>query len=163
MSLKRLTSRMRFDNLIIDEADIKKIQQLLMPFQYGINQLAPHIPENNNTAGNSSVNNLMDLAAQCGIVATVVGDPKQSRPIGLSHREYSAIEWVIKKAHWDTLHITDRLPDRLSGLVNEFASYGGLTSAPEVESRRLTLDHLPDIEYRNIIDPDEIMIESPRN
>jgi superfamily I DNA and/or RNA helicase len=77
--------------------------------------------------------------------------------VWLSYYDNSAIEWVIKKAKSDTLHITHRLPDRLSGLVNEFASYGGLTSAEEVGSRRLRLNHLPDVEYRGIIDPDEVV------
>src|SRR6476659_5263725 len=54
------------------------------------------------------------------------------------------------------LRLTHRLPDQLSGLVNDFAKYGGLGSAPEVASRRLTLDIQPDIEYRDIIQPSEI-------
>jgi energy-coupling factor transporter ATP-binding protein EcfA2 len=154
LSLKRLTSTMRFDNMIIDEAGIKKLQHLLLPFQYGINQFVSHIYQSDIA---NTIDNIIDLASHYGIVATVVGDPKQSKPVGLSYYDNSAIEWVIKKAHWDTLHITHRLPDRLSGLVNEFASYGGLMSAEEVASRRLTLDYLPDTEYRNIIDPSEVI------
>jgi hypothetical protein len=53
-----------------------------------------HINPNN---GASTTDNIIDLASHCGIVATVVGDPKQSKPIGLSYYDRSAIEWVIKK------------------------------------------------------------------
>jgi superfamily I DNA and/or RNA helicase len=101
------------------------------------------------------INNLMDLINQCGIVATVVGDPKQSRPIGISSKDPIAIEWVIKGAPSDTLRITHRLPDKISGLVDEFASYGGLMSAPKVASRRLRLYQISGMEYREIINPEE--------
>jgi superfamily I DNA and/or RNA helicase len=84
-------------------------------------------------------------------------DPKQSRPIGLTNRGASAIEWVIKRARLDILNITHRLPDKLSGLVIEFAQYGGLRSANDIAMRRLTLAHAPDIPYREIIDPDEVI------
>jgi superfamily I DNA and/or RNA helicase len=70
---------------------------------------------------------------------------------------YSATEWVMKRSRWDTLRISHRLPDSLSGLVNEFASYDGLKSAPEIASRRLTVEVPPDIEYRDIIQPDEVV------
>jgi superfamily I DNA and/or RNA helicase len=99
----------------------------------------------------------MELISRCGAVATVVRDPKQSRPISPINSDYSAIEWVMKRSRWDTLRISHRLPDSLSGLVNEFASYGGLKSAPEIAPRRLTLEVLPDIEYRDIIQPDEVV------
>ena len=71
--------------------------------------------------------------------------------------DYSAIEWVMKRSHWDTLRISHRLPDRLSGLVNDFADYGGLKSAPEIADRRLTLIKPSDIEYRQVIEPDEVI------
>jgi superfamily I DNA and/or RNA helicase len=83
------------------------------------------------------------------------GDPKQSRSIGISSRDPSAIEWVIKGAPSDTLRITHRLPDKIAGLVNEFASYGGLKSALEIASRRLKLYQIPGMEYRAIINPEE--------
>lgn len=153
LSLKRLSYFMKFDNIIIDEAGIEKLEHLLSPFWYGINQMTYASGYNESIA--SQINNLVDLINQCGIVATVVGDPKQSRPIGLSARDLSAIEWVMKNAPSDTLKITHRLPDKISGLVNEFASYGGLRSAPEVASRRLSLYRIPDLEYRKIIDPEE--------
>ena len=70
--------------------------------------------------------------------------------------DYSAIEWVKNRSSCDTLRISHRLPDRLSGLVNEFADYDGLRSASEVASRRLTLERLPEKEYRAIIQPDEV-------
>jgi hypothetical protein len=152
LSLKRLSYLIKFDNIIIDEAGIEKLEHLLSPFCYGINQiLSSHYDEERA----NQINNLMDLINQCGIVATVVGDPKQSRPMGISSKDASAIEWVINEAPSDTLRITHRLPDKISGLVNEFASYGGLRSAPDIASRRLTLYQIPDIEYRAIINPYE--------
>ena len=77
MSLERLTSTMRFDNMIIDEAGIEKLQHLLLPFQYGINQMVSSVQiyQDNITNG---IDNIMDLASHNGVVATVVGDPKQS-------------------------------------------------------------------------------------
>jgi superfamily I DNA and/or RNA helicase len=152
LSLKRLSSFMKFDNMIIDEAGIERLEHLLSPFVMGVNQ----------TVGGSrhedaqSINNIMDLAERCGIIATVVGDPKQSRPMGLAERDRSAIEWVLKYSKSDTLRITHRLPDKLSGLVDEFAQYGGLRSSAEVASRRLILDRSPDVEYRDIIQPEEV-------
>jgi len=152
LSLKRLSYLLRFDNIIIDEAGIEKLEHLLSPFWYGINQLAP-LRYDEKTA--MQINNLMDLINQCSIVVTVVGDPKQSRPIGISSKDPSAIEWVIKGAPSDTLRITHRLHDKISGLVDEFASYGGLKSSPEVASRRLKLYQIPGMEYREIINPEE--------
>jgi hypothetical protein len=63
----------------------------------------------------------------------------------------------MKRSKWDTLRISHRLPDSLSGLVNEFASYGGLKSAPEIAPRRLTIEAQPDIDYCEIIQPDEVI------
>jgi hypothetical protein len=154
-SLKRLSYAIRFENTIIDEAGIEKLEDLLAPLQYGVNQMTTtHFRDN---PERFRIDNLMELISQCGIVATVVGDPKQSRPIGLTNRDSSAIEWVIKRARSDILNITHRLPDKLSGLVNEFARYGGLRSAQEIAMRRLTLNHVPDIPYREIIEPDEVV------
>src|SRR5207247_7550069 len=117
-----------------------------------------HENENENENENAqAINNIMDLAERCGITATVVGDPKQSRPMGLAERDRSAIEWVLKYSKSDTLRITHRLPDKLSGLVDEFAQYGGLRSSTEVASRRLVLDQLPDLAYRDIIQPEEVI------
>ena len=62
----------------------------------------------------------------------------------------------MKRSRHDTLRISHRLPDKLSGLVNEFAKYDGLRSSHEVAPRRLTLDHPADIEYMDIIQPDEV-------
>ncbi|HEX5519889.1 MAG TPA: AAA domain-containing protein, partial [Candidatus Nitrosocosmicus sp.] len=153
LSLKRLSYFIKFDNIIIDEAGIEKLEHLLSPFYYGINQLSSSIQYDEERA--RQINSLMDLINQCGIVSTVVGDPKQSRPIGISSKDPSAIEWVIKGAPSDTLRITHRLPDKLSGLVNEFASYDGLRSAIDIASRRLTLHQIPDIGYREVINPQE--------
>lgn len=97
------------------------------------------------------------MISKCGTVATVVGDPKQSRPISPDRIDYSAIEWVMKRSRCDILRISHRLPDRLSGLVNDFAKYDGLRSSQEVASRRLTLERSPDIEYKDIIQPDVVI------
>ena len=52
---------------------------------------------------------LMNFLSQCGVAATVVGDPKQSQPINLSSGErgnddhynsFSAIDWIIKSASY---------------------------------------------------------------
>jgi AAA domain len=164
LSLKRLSSFMKFDNMIIDEAGIERLEHLLSPFIMGVNQNQTTTSSSTTAAAvgtapneRESINNIMDLAERCGITATVVGDPKQSRPMGLADRDRSAIEWVIKYSASDTLRITHRLPDKLSGLVDEFAHYGGLRSSPEVASRRLVLDQSPDAVYQDIIQPEEVV------
>lgn len=166
LSLKRLPSLMRFDNMIIDEAGVERLEHLLWPFWFGVNNMLAqqykkstcnsNNSDDTNTQNSSQINDLMELISRCGTVATVVGDPKQSRPISPVRVDYSAIEWVMKRSRWDTLRISHRLPDRLSGLVNEFAEYDGLRSAPEIGSRRLVLDRSPDMEFREIIQPDEV-------
>jgi energy-coupling factor transporter ATP-binding protein EcfA2 len=171
LSLKKLPSLMRFDNMIVDEAGIERLEHLLWPFWFGVdNAIAQQRKSNNNNNNNvipisdinseqentSKINDLMDLISQCGTVATVVGDPKQSRPISPMRVDYSAIEWVMKRSRWDTLCISHRLPDRLSGLVNEFAEYNGLRSATDISFRRLVLETSPDTEFRDIIEPDEV-------
>src|SRR5215218_10726129 len=40
LSLRRLSYTMKFDNMIVDEAGIAKLEDLLAPFCYGVNQLA---------------------------------------------------------------------------------------------------------------------------
>ena len=171
LSLKKLPSLLRFDNMIIDEAGVERLEHLLWPFWFGVNNtsISQRYRGAINTSDVSSadnidtkedcskINDLMELVSKCGTVATVVGDPKQSRPISPVRVDYSAIEWVMKKSHHDTLRISHRLPDKLSGLVNEFAKYDGLRSAPEVGSRRLMLDIPPDIEFRDVIEPDEVI------
>ena len=178
LSLKKLPSLMRFDNMIIDEAGVERLEHLLWPFWFGIDnknkfsipqQYANTIDANNTSScivdsatdnsieqNLSQINDLMELITKCGTVATVVGDPKQSRPISPIRVDYSAIEWVMNKSYHDTLRISHRLPDKLSGLVNDFAKYDGLRSASEIGSRRLVLDISPDVEFRDIIEPDEV-------
>jgi hypothetical protein len=120
-----------------------------MPFQLSLKRgfKAPFIYKSNFTDADYNLSHLqqqlkelMSFLGQCGIAATVVGDPKQSQPINLSSGErgnddyynsFSAIDWIIKSASHDTLHITHRLPDTLAELVDDFAGYGGLASAPE--------------------------------
>ena len=155
LSLKRLPT-MRFDNMIIDEAGVERVEHLLWPFWFGVDRQVQAAHRNQDNAS-AQIKDLLELISRCGAVATVVGDPKQSRPISPINSDYSAIEWVMKRSRWDTLRISHRLPDSLSGLVNEFASYGGLKSAPEIAPRRLTVEVPPDIEYCEIIQPDEVI------
>lgn len=154
LSLKRLSSYMKFDNMIIDEAGIERLEHLLSPLLLGVNQSSRALSNSNQY---DPIHNIIDLASRCGIVATVVGDPKQSRPMGLSEHDRSAIEWALKYAKSDTLRITHRLPDKLSGLVDEFAQYKGLKSANDIASRRLVLDRPVEVTYREIIQPDEVI------
>jgi ABC-type oligopeptide transport system ATPase subunit len=157
-SLKRLSrksSPVRFDNIIIDEAGIERLEHLLSPFVLGINQLGVHMMKE---SINYEVNSIIELASKCGIVATVVGDPKQSRPIRIEDYDLSAMEWVLRCTKHDTLFTTHRLPDNLAMLVNEFADYHGLTSAPDIAGRRLGVKNNDiDKEFRNIINPDEVV------
>ena len=153
LSLKKLPS-IRFDNMIIDEAGVERLEHLLWPFWFGVER---EVQNEHREKAAAEIDDLMELISRCGAVATVVGDPKQSRPISPVRTDYSAIEWVMKRKRSDTLRISHRLPDILSGLVNEFASYGGLKSAPEIAPRRLTLDYMPDIEYHQVIQPDEVV------
>jgi hypothetical protein len=109
----------------------------------------------------------MNFLGHCGVAATVVGDPKQSQPISLSrdgssdgyYNNLSAIEWIVNSASHDTLYITHRLPDKLASLVDDFAQYGGLISAPEVAGRRLNLTNLYvlDNDFKEILDPGEVV------
>jgi hypothetical protein len=143
-------------NLSLKRLPTMRIEHLLWPFWFGVDRHVQAAHRNQDNAS-AQICDLMELISRCGAVATVVGDPKQSRPISPVNSDYSAIEWVMKRSMWDTLRISHRLPDSLSGLVNEFASYGGLKSAPEIAPRRLTVKVSPDIEYREIIQPDEVI------
>lgn len=156
LSLRRLSRSIRFDNMIIDEAGIEKLQDLLSPFTLGINQRsAIHLLKNKISY---EINNIIELASSYGIVATVVGDPKQSRPIGLADYDQSAIEYVLKHAKSDTLFTTHRLPDTLSSLVNDFANYNGLKSAPDIAPRRLNLKSSNiSPEFKKVILPDDVV------
>lgn len=154
LSLKKLSYSIKFDNMVIDEAGVERLEHLLSPFILGVNQLGIHLFKENITY---NANNIIELASSCGIVATVVGDPKQSRPIGLRDYDRSAIEWVLKYAKSDTLFTTHRLPDKLSLLVDEFANYGGLRSAPDVANRRLDIRSPIDSLYKDIIKPEEVI------
>ncbi len=153
LSLKRLSSFMRFDNMIIDEAGIERLEHLLAPLLLGVNQNG----SNSKVKEYQPVNNIMDLADRCGITARLWVIQSNQRPMGLEDRDRSAIEWALKYSDSDTLRITHRLPDKLSGLVDEFARYGGLRSSPDIASRRLILDGTPDIAYREVIQPEEVI------
>jgi superfamily I DNA and/or RNA helicase len=140
--------------MIIDEAGIERLEHLLSPFALGINQVGIHLMKENISF---ETNNIIELASQCGIVATVVGDPKQSRPIGLADYDLSAMEWVLKCAKYDTLFTTHRLPDKLAMLVDEFAEYGGLNSAPEIAGRRMDVKYPIDEKFKNVLNPEEVI------
>jgi energy-coupling factor transporter ATP-binding protein EcfA2 len=178
LSLPRLPKDIGFDRLIIDEASITKIDQLLMPLQMSLSSSSARTSshyESNLTSEDFGLPNLqqqlkelMNFLSHCGIAATVVGDPKQSQPISISggngsadgyYNNISAIGWIIKSASYDTLHITHRLPDKLASLVNDFAQYGGLLSAHEVAGRRLNLTNMFALEhdFKRILDPDEVV------
>lgn len=149
LSAKKLLPVMRFDNMIVDEAGIEKLEDLLWPLLLGIDQTTRTASYDYDTA--NRIKDLIGLISQCGVVATVVGDPKQSKPITPNQYVPSAIEWLQKRVPYDILRITHRLPDTLAALVNDFANYDHLRSAPEIANRRLSLDHPPDLEYREII------------
>ena len=139
LSLPKLPQNITFDRVVIDEASINKIDHLLMPFQLSLRRkysrdfLPSFVYKSNFTDEDYNLSNLqqlkelMNILSQCGIAATVVGDPKQSQPINLGgnrtstddyYNNFSAIDWIVKSASHDTLHITHRLPDTLAKLVD---------------------------------------------
>ena len=86
LSLKRLPALMRFDNMIIDEAGIERLEHLLWPLWFGVDSAKAqqyknrHLNNYNSpdieTPDSFQINDLIELISQCGTVATVVGDPK---------------------------------------------------------------------------------------
>jgi hypothetical protein len=76
-----------------------------------------------------------------------------------SYNDFSAIDWIIKFATHDTLHMTHRLPNILARLVNDFAEYGGLISAPEVAGRRLNVTNIECVDYsfKQVISPEDVI------
>ena len=153
-SLRRLSGSIKFDNMIIDETGSERLEHLLSPFTLGINQLGVNLIKDSISY---ETNNIIELASRSGIVTTVVGDPKQSRPIGLADYDLSAMECVLRCTKFDTLFTTHRLPDKLAMLVDEFADYGGLRAAQDIAARRLKVNKDIDIEFRSIINPDEVI------
>src|SRR5207247_8118444 len=79
LSLKRLPPLMRFDNMIIDEAGIERLEHLLWPFWFGVNNMLAqqykkstcdsNNSDDTNTQNSSQINDLMELISQCGTVA----------------------------------------------------------------------------------------------
>lgn len=67
------------------------------------------------------------------------------------------MEWVLKCAKYDTLFTTHRLPDKLAMLVDEFADYGGLISAPEIASRRFGAKYAIEDSFKDILNPQEVI------
>ena len=153
-SLRRLSGSIKFDNMIIDETGSERLEHLLSPFTLGINQLGVNLIKDSISY---ETNNIIELASRSGIVTTVVGDPKQSRPIGLADYDLSATECVLRCTKFDTLFTTHRLPDKLAMLVDEFADYGGLRAAQDIAARRLKVNKDIDIEFRSVINPDEVI------
>lgn len=155
MSMKNLPQNISFDNMVIDEAGGTRLEHMLWPLQYGINQIVPAFKPD---GVENRVQSFMDLVNECGVTATIVGDPKQSRPISTLAHDYSAIEWSMRQGvPSKTLLITHRLPGPLAGLVNDFAEYGGLKSSPDIEGRRLQLTEAPDPLYRDIIKSEDVI------
>ena len=78
---------MRIDNRIIDEAGIERLEHLLWPFSFGVDNAtakqfeARYNNDINQTDNPFQINDLIDLIVNCRTVSTVVGDPKQSMPI----------------------------------------------------------------------------------
>lgn len=99
-SLRRLSGSIKFDNMIIDETGSERLEHLLSPFTLGINQLGVNLIKDSISY---ETNNIIELASRSGIVATVVGDSKQSRPIGLADYDLSAMECVLRCTKFDTL------------------------------------------------------------
>jgi hypothetical protein len=58
---------MRFDNMIIDEAGVERIEHLLWPFWFGVDRQvqAAHRYQDNASA---QINDLMELISRCGAV-----------------------------------------------------------------------------------------------
>jgi hypothetical protein len=55
--------------------------------------------------------------------------------------------------------MTHRLPDILARLVDDFAEYGGLISAPEVAGRRLNVTNIECVDYsfKQVISPEDVI------
>lgn len=141
--------------MVIDEAGVTRLEQMLWPLQYGVNQMVPLFRPANVA---SRIQDFMDLINECGVTATIVGDPKQSRPLSTLPYDSSAIEWSIRKGVQSrTLLTTHRLPGPLARLVNDFANYGGLKSSPDIEFRRLRLTEKPEPLYQKIIEPEDVI------
>ena len=153
---------MRFDNMIIDEAGVERLEHLLWPLWFGVNNnIAQQYKSKYHTSAilvHKALPNQRSYGTDITMWYRCHGGwrPKAIKAYSPVQVDYSAIEWVIKKSTWDTLRISHRLPDRLSGLVDEFAEYDGLRSAPDIGSRRLVLDCQPDIEFCEIIQPEEV-------
>ena len=78
--------------IIVDEAGINRIEHILWPFSLGIDPMASYKWRTDSRGGNTQnnqINDLLDLIVRSGAVATVIGDPKQSRPISPDRRDYS--------------------------------------------------------------------------
>jgi hypothetical protein len=53
LSLKKLPSLMRFDNMIIDEAGVERLEHLLWPFWFGVNNNSSMVQQYRSTIGTS--------------------------------------------------------------------------------------------------------------
>lgn len=63
-SLKRLSTSIKFENMIIDEAGIERLEHLLSPFTLGINQLGIHLMKEKIPY---QANNMIELASQSNL------------------------------------------------------------------------------------------------
>src|ERR671927_579050 len=75
LSLKKLPSLMRFDNMIIDEAGVERLEHLLWPFWFGVNnniaqqyknKYYTSAATNTSTQSPSQIRDLMALISRCG-------------------------------------------------------------------------------------------------
>jgi len=153
LSLKHIENTLNFDHVIVDEAGITRPEHLLKPLELGLNSMAlPELPPINS----SNIEDPLDLLRELQLPATIIGDPKQSKPISPMQFDRSAIDWSIRKTRTDTLKTTHRLPDTQAELVDKFAGYGGLRSSPDIASRRLSLKESPDYDFKEIIKPETV-------
>ena len=153
LSLKHIENTLNFDHIIIDEAGITRPEHLLIPLELGLNSMAL---SEHPTINSNNIDDPLDLLREFQLPATIIGDPKQSKPISPMQYDRSAIDWARRKTKTDILKTTHRLPDTLAELVDKFAGYEGLRSSPDVASRRLSLKVSPNYDLKEIIKPETV-------
>lgn len=148
-SCKWLPRGFKADRLIVDETGIETLEQILMPI--------PYVVDDNTVDPNYDPFDLVDLLDTLGITMSSIGDPFQAKPISPKFGDPSAIEYFMKRCGNMTLKTTYRLPHPLDIIVDEFAGYGGLRSAPSVRDRRLALEKSPNHGFKSILCSDPLV------
>jgi len=143
---------MRRDRGIVDETGIERLEQILMLAKYLVNPY-PLV----NEASQQDTYDLAGLLEAYDVCLTNVGDPKQARPISPNEGDPSVIEYFMRRRPFEQLKITRRLPHPLDTVVDQFADYGGLWSAPEIKDRRLSLAHEPAEPFGEILQPEPMI------